>query len=42
MANNHTNLKPIDVREWYDFIGLMAGGLQFIHTGGKETTDFLV
>ena len=40
MKNN--DLKPINVREWYDFIGVMAEGLQFIHTGGKEATEYLV
>jgi len=34
--------QPISVDEWYDFIGLMAGGLQFIHTGGNQATNFLV
>lgn len=42
MTGSSEDQKPIGTREWYDFIGLMADGLQFIHVGGREATDFLV
>jgi len=42
MAKQEIHQKPIGTREWYDFIGLMADGLQFIHVGGREATDFLI
>lgn len=42
MADELLDQKPIGTREWYDFIGTMADGLPYIHTGGKEATDHLI
>jgi len=42
MAEETSVGKPIGAREWYDFIGIMADGLPFIHMGGKEATKKLI
>lgn len=42
MVNEKDDQKPVGTHEWYDFIGLMANGLPFIHASGKEATDHLI
>ena len=42
MADELLNQKPVGTREWYDFVGIMADGLPYMHTGGKEATDQLI
>jgi arsenite methyltransferase len=37
-----TNRKPINTREWYDFVGQLADALPGMHMGGLDATQRLV
>jgi arsenite methyltransferase len=37
-----TSQKPVDTREWYDFIGLLADVLPGMHLGGQDATRELL
>ena len=41
-SQSETHSKPVDTREWYDFIGLLADGLEAVHMGGTAATDVLL
>jgi SAM-dependent methyltransferase len=36
------NTKPVGTREWYDFIGLLADMIPYIHMGGQDATQRLI
>jgi arsenite methyltransferase len=41
-SNREQGQKPIRTREWYDFIGQLAGILPGLHLGGKQATNTLL
>jgi arsenite methyltransferase len=42
VEKNEIGRKPVGVREWYDFIGMLADALPGIHMGGQEATHALL
>jgi ubiquinone/menaquinone biosynthesis C-methylase UbiE len=42
MQSVDNDRKPVDTREWYDFIGLLADMIPGIHMGGKDSTRTLI
>jgi len=42
IGKSETSQKPVGIREWYDFIGLLADALPGIHLGGQDATRALL
>ncbi len=42
IEKGETSQKPVGTREWYDFIGQLAGALPGIHLGGQDATHALL
>jgi ubiquinone/menaquinone biosynthesis C-methylase UbiE len=42
IGKNEASQKPVDTREWYDFIGQLADALPGIHLGGQDATHALL
>jgi ubiquinone/menaquinone biosynthesis C-methylase UbiE len=42
IEKNEMSQKPVGTREWYDFIGQLAGALPAIHLGGQDATHALL
>lgn len=42
IEKGETSQKPVGTREWYDFIGQLAGALPGMHLGGQDATHALL
>lgn len=42
IAKGEKGQKPVDTREWYDFVGLLADILPEMHPGGQDATQALL